>query len=38
MSLAASVVLGIIFGVAQATKIIAFPIDLVIYWQNTNLH
>ena len=37
MSLAASILLGIIFGIAQAARVIAFPIDLVIYWQNTNL-
>lgn len=37
LSLAAALLLGLLFGVAQATGIIAIPIDFVIYWRNTDL-
>lgn len=37
LSLAAAVLLGLIFGVAQATGVVAIPIDFVIYWRNADL-
>jgi hypothetical protein len=37
LSLAAALICGVVFGVGQATGRLPFPIDFVIYWQNTNL-